>query len=81
MDTEMRTSVADVYAAGDVCTVEWDPQSKLWFQVCACACVCSCIYVPSSSVRIYSLLFTDEAVDSGQTDGSICCQVYGSPPR
>ncbi|KAL5466979.1 hypothetical protein EMCRGX_G031144 [Ephydatia muelleri] len=33
VDPEMRTSVADVYAAGDVCTPTWSQQSPLWFQM------------------------------------------------
>ena len=33
VDGEMRTNLCDVYAAGDVCTVQWDNHSKLWFQV------------------------------------------------
>ena len=32
VDTEMRTSLSDVYAAGDVCTVDW-PHRTTWFQV------------------------------------------------
>eukprot|EP00057_Strongylocentrotus_purpuratus_P015534 XP_011670008.1 PREDICTED: pyridine nucleotide-disulfide oxidoreductase domain-containing protein 1 isoform X2 [Strongylocentrotus purpuratus] len=37
VDDHMRTSVADVYAAGDVCTPTWDPapnwiQMRLWSQ-------------------------------------------------
>ncbi len=46
VDMEMRTSAPHVYAAGDVCTVEWDSQPKLWFQVSLCVCVflhrCTC---------------------------------------
>ena len=33
VDSEMRSSLEDVYAAGDVCTVKWKEQSALWFQV------------------------------------------------
>ena len=33
VDSEMRTSMRDVYAAGDVCTVQWKEQAPLWFQV------------------------------------------------
>lgn len=33
VDSDMRTSVDDVYAAGDVCTPKWSQQSALWFQV------------------------------------------------
>ena len=32
VDNKLQTSVADVYAAGDVCTASWD-RSSLWFQV------------------------------------------------
>ena len=32
VDNKLQTSVADVYAAGDVCTASWD-RSNLWFQV------------------------------------------------
>ena len=32
VDNKLQTSVADVYAAGDVCTASWD-HSSLWFQV------------------------------------------------
>nr|XP_054752905.1 pyridine nucleotide-disulfide oxidoreductase domain-containing protein 1-like [Lytechinus pictus] len=37
VDDHMRTSIADVYAAGDVCTATWDPapnwiQMRLWSQ-------------------------------------------------
>lgn len=33
VDSEMRSSLRDVYAAGDVCTVRWKDQPPLWFQV------------------------------------------------
>ena len=28
-----ENNIPDVYAAGDVCTVQWDPQPQMWFQV------------------------------------------------
>ncbi len=33
VDTAMRSSMECVYAAGDVCSVEWEGHSKTWFQV------------------------------------------------
>lgn len=33
VDDHMRTSVPNVYAAGDICTAAWTP-SPLWQQVC-----------------------------------------------
>lgn len=33
VDPEMRSSVPSVYAAGDVCTIQWDPLPQMWFQV------------------------------------------------
>ena len=34
VDSGMRTSLGDVYAAGDVCSVQWEEQqAALWFQV------------------------------------------------
>ena len=34
VDSEMRTSLGDVYAAGDVCSVQWEEQqAALWLQV------------------------------------------------
>jgi NAD(P)H-nitrite reductase large subunit len=33
VDEEMRTCVSDVYAAGDVCVVDWKDHSSLWFQM------------------------------------------------
>ena len=34
VDSEMRTSLGDVYTAGDVCSVQWaEQQAALWFQV------------------------------------------------
>lgn len=34
VDSGMRTSLGDIYAAGDVCTVQWkEEQAALWFQV------------------------------------------------
>ena len=33
VDSEMRTSLGDIYAAGDVCSVRWKEQAALWFQV------------------------------------------------
>ena len=33
VDSEMRTSLRDIYAAGDVCAVKWKDQPPLWFQV------------------------------------------------
>lgn len=32
VDSNMRTSVQDVYAAGDACTASWEP-AKCWFQM------------------------------------------------
>ena len=54
VDSEMRTTVDDVYAAGDVCTPKWSQQSALWFQVgqstptaigLTFVCVCVCVWV------------------------------------
>lgn len=33
VDSEMRSSLPNVYAAGDVCSVKWDDQPDMWFQV------------------------------------------------
>ena len=33
VDSEMRSNVKNVYAAGDVCTVNWSAQSATWFPV------------------------------------------------
>ncbi len=33
VDREMRTNIPCVYAAGDVCSTQWDHHSNLWFQV------------------------------------------------
>lgn len=33
VDREMRTSLPGVYAAGDVCSAQWDNHSNVWFQV------------------------------------------------
>ena len=33
VDSQMRSSLRDVYAAGDVCAVQWTEQAPLWFQV------------------------------------------------
>lgn len=33
VDRGMRTNIPDVYAAGDVCSVKWEGQSNVWFQV------------------------------------------------
>lgn len=33
VDSDMRSSLGDVYAAGDVCTVQWKDHSAMWFQV------------------------------------------------
>ena len=33
VDKEMRTSLRGIYAAGDICTPQWDHHSNLWFQV------------------------------------------------
>ena len=40
----MRTNIPDVYAAGDVCTVQWDPWPQMWFQVPTAVCL---LYFPS----------------------------------
>ena len=75
IDSEMRSSLTDVYAAGDVCTANW-ANSQLWFQVlttpstviacsCCCCCVCVCVCV------------SDETVDPSKTDGSVCCKSNG----
>lgn len=39
VDSEMRTNIPDVYAAGDVCTVHWDPWPQMWFQVPSAVCL------------------------------------------
>ncbi len=36
VDREMRTALADIYAAGDVCSVDWGDHSRVWFQVSGC---------------------------------------------
>ena len=33
VDEEMRSNMTNVYAAGDVCTVNWSAQSATWFPV------------------------------------------------
>ena len=33
VDRKMSTNIPCVYAAGDVCTTQWDNHSNLWFQV------------------------------------------------
>ncbi len=33
VDSEMRSSVPSVYAAGDVCSVDWRDHSRTWFPV------------------------------------------------
>ena len=33
VDTEMRSSCEQVYAAGDACTVHWNDVAFHWFQV------------------------------------------------
>ena len=33
VDSEMRSSVRNVYAAGDVCSVDWREHSRTWFPV------------------------------------------------
>ena len=33
VDEEMRSNITNVYAAGDVCTVNWSAQSATWFPV------------------------------------------------
>lgn len=35
VDSEMRSSLPNVYAAGDVCSMRWDEQPDMWFQVSA----------------------------------------------
>jgi thioredoxin reductase len=33
VDKNMKTTIDDIYAAGDVCAVRWN-ESQHWFQVC-----------------------------------------------
>lgn len=33
VDRQMRTNLPHVYAAGDVCAIQWEHHSNLWFQV------------------------------------------------
>ena len=57
VDSEMRTNIPDVYAAGDVCTVHWDPWPQMWFQVPSAACLlCSPLFI-FKSVQICFILF------------------------
>ena len=53
MDSEMRTNIHDVYAAGDVCTIHWDPWPQMWFQVPSAVCLlCSLLFSSSSLCKI-----------------------------
>lgn len=52
VDSGMRTSLGDVYAAGDVCTVQWKgEQAALWFQVSRELHVLSCRIVASWNLK------------------------------
>ena len=84
VDTEMRTSLSDVYAAGDVCTADWT-HCATWFQV----------RLPPLGVEKYSPLIVsdlpstylgwragaDEVVEPGQANGMLCCTVHGCTHR
>ena len=64
VDRELRTSVPDVYAAGDVCSIKWEGQSEVWFQVrqsvhsLTCVSVCMGSSLTSNQRSKVSLLFT-----------------------
>ena len=67
VDKEMRTSVPDVYAAGDVCSVEWGHHSPLWFQV-----ICGLLY---GSIIMYCMNI-DATVDTSTTNGILCRKMH-----
>ena len=66
----MRTTCCNVYAAGDVCSVNWPGNSTLWFQVnYTQSCILSiiqavkCVYkVVSEQVTLLQLLIWDPFV-------------------
>ena len=79
VDSEMRTNIHDVYAAGDVCTVQWDPWPQMWFQVPTAVCL---LYSPSLHLQVRANLkdmlhfVSDASLDSGQTNGCLCSKMY-----
>lgn len=71
VDKCMRTSAADVYAAGDACTVGWqDPacqwfQMRLWTQVrCIAMQRCLASRIESAHVLLVIFLYDDERDDT-----------------
>ena len=76
VDSEMRTNIPDVYAAGDVCTVEWDPWPQMWFQVPTA--YFTLLSPPSVHANLKDMLHfvSDASLDSGQTNGCLCSKMY-----
>ena len=57
VDSGMRTSLGDVYAAGDVCSVQWEEQqAALWFQVSKSR-ISNSVYTQCHVITVKSLLF------------------------
>ena len=71
----MRASLPEVYAAGDVCAVHWEPQPQLWFQVGEGAVPIATCW--SMGCMVYVSHCADEAVDPGQADGGARCKGHG----
>ena len=57
VDSEMRTNIPDVYAAGDVCTVQWDPWPQMWFQVPTAVLLYSPSFPPSVHANLKDICF------------------------
>ena len=56
VDSEMRTSLGDVYGAGDVCSVKWEEQQvALWFQVSKSR-ISNSVYTQCHVITVKSLL-------------------------
>ena len=73
VDSGMRTSLGDVYAAGDVCSVQWEEQqAALWFQVGKSRngnCVYAICDPNRQNIQLfiydYCIFTPDETVDTG----------------
>ena len=61
----MRTNVPDIYAAGDICSVNWPDVSRTWFQVIPFLLFYNKPFNTPSNI--------DEIVESSKTIGSIRC--------
>lgn len=80
VDSEMKTNIPDVYAAGDVCTLQWDPHPQMWFQVSSSATFRPTMHFPCQTLPpVLAFHIIDASLDPGQTNGCLCSKMHDGP--